>query len=307
MDIEIPTGARLQNIEAFAKRITAADQPGLRLRIPSSYFSVHPMVLAAIGAAGVHARQVGAPVTLGSCPSTSSVRYLERMGLFKILGVDSGVDVSGREEAGRFVPLRVITNGEELSDFVVDLVPLFHTEPRQAEPIQYVISELVRNTLEHSGSHPAAVVAAQVFPNTGTVAIGVADAGRGIRQALASVYPTRDDLAAIELALRPGVTGTTARVGGTADNAGAGLFFCKAMAYTSRNYFVLHSGTGLFKLLKARGQEKIRYIGYDSSRDRATRHRDTGNWQGASGYRPRRQRVPGVHELHVVYWRCLRQ
>lgn len=280
MRIEIPTGARLQNIEAFAKRITDTGNPALDLRIPRSYFSVHPMVLAAIGAAGVRARRTKASVSVGDCPATSSVRYLQRMGLFDLLAIEVGVEVQVREEAGRFIPLRLIENGQQLSNFVVELVPLFHTEPRQAEPIQYVISELVRNTLEHSGPSPAAVVAAQVFPNTGIVGIGVADAGQGIRQSLAPVYETPNDLSAIELAMRPGVTGTTSRVGGTADNAGAGLFFCKAMAYTSRNYFVMHSGRGLFKLLKARSDNPITFIPYDASTDRATRHQGAGEWHG---------------------------
>lgn len=50
--------------------------------------------------------------------------------------------------------------------------------------------------------------------------------------------------------MTPGITGTTARVGGTAENAGAGLFFVKSIAKTSRNFFVVYSGGSVFKLRK---------------------------------------------------------
>lgn len=279
MFIEVPTGARLQNIEAFTKRVAAADSTDLTIRFPTTYFSVHPMVSAAVAAAGLRATGAGGTITMDAIPETSSMRYLHRMGLFDILKVDPNLLLVAREEAGRFVPLTVIRSGAELSAFIINLVPLFHTQPRQAEPIQYVISELVRNALEHSGPQPTAVVAAQVFPKSGIVAIGVADAGQGIRESLAPSYGTADDLSAIQLALRPGITGTTRRVGGTADNAGAGLFFCKAMAYTSRNHMVMYSGTGLYKLLRRRQQDEL-VIYHDANFDRATRHGDAPRWPG---------------------------
>lgn len=279
MLLEVPTGARLQNIEAFSRRVVDAHDPALTLRFPKSYFSVHPMVTAAVAAAGLRSLGAGKPITIEDIPATASTRYLHRMGLFDVLGIDPGLPLVAREEAGRFVPLRVIRSGVELSAFIIDLVPLFHTEPRQAEPIQYVISELARNALEHSGPAPTVVVAAQVFPKSGVVAIGVADAGRGIRESLAAAYPTQDDLTAIQLALRPGITGTTRRVGGTADNAGAGLFFCKAMAYTSRNYMVMYSGSGLYKL-KRRPVEGQLLIYHDANFDRATRHSTAAYWPG---------------------------
>ncbi len=78
MRIEVPTGARLQNIEAFMRRIRDVDEPGLELVIPSTYFNVHPMVLAAIAAAGLHAQASGGSVSCPMVPQTNSARYLER-------------------------------------------------------------------------------------------------------------------------------------------------------------------------------------------------------------------------------------
>ena len=53
------------------------------------------------------------------------------------------------------------------------------------------------------------------------------------------------------MALRPGVSGATPRLGGDEFNAGAGLFFTKAIASSSQNHMTLYSGDAFFKLKKA--------------------------------------------------------
>jgi hypothetical protein len=59
------------------------------------------------------------------------------------------------------------------------------------------------------------------------------------------------------LALQPGITGTTARLGGTESNAGAGLFYVKSIAALSHNYFVLYSEGTMFKLLRTRPNRPV--------------------------------------------------
>ncbi|GAA3771032.1 hypothetical protein GCM10022240_24040 [Microbacterium kribbense] len=281
MRIELPTAARRQNIESFTRRIEEPDETALTVVMPSTYFSVHPVVLAATAAAGLRSIEAGHPVVVESIPDTPSARYLDRMALFSTLGVESGLAVHAKEEAGRFVPINVIRSGRQLTSFLIDIVPLLHAEtPEQIEPIRYALSELVRNTLEHAGFSTPSVIAAQVYAKTGVISIGVADCGTGIRKSLARSYETDTDLEAVQLAMRPGVTGTTRAPGGTADNAGAGLFFCKSMALTSRNYMVLHSGTGLFKLLTPRNDAEARVLYGDPSLDRATRYDDMPGWPG---------------------------
>jgi len=281
MHIALPTAARLQNLESFSRRITETESSALSLSMPSTYFSLHPVVLAAVAAAGQRSIDAGFPVQFEDIPTTPSARYLERMGLFNVLGVDSGLGVHALEEAGRFIPLKVIRSGQQLTKFLVDIVPLLHADDRrQVEPIRYALSELVRNTLEHAGNATPSFVAAQLYPKTGVISIGVADAGSGIRKSLSQSYETDSDLDAVQLAMRPGVTGTTRAPGGTADNAGAGLFFCKSMALTSRNHMVIHSGTGFFKLLRARSEEEASILYSDSKADRATRYDDMPSWPG---------------------------
>ena len=48
--------------------------------------------------------------------------------------------------------------------------------------------------------------------------------GVGIKTTIATVHRVISDSDAIRLALTPGITGTTRRIGGTDYNAGAGLF-----------------------------------------------------------------------------------
>lgn len=81
--------------------------------------------------------------------------------------------------------------------------PLLHLSPHEAEPIQH-------------------------YPKTNAIKIGIADTGIGIFKSISHVHQVDFDLAAIRLALQPGVTGTTSHEGGTSQNAGAGLFFIKS-------------------------------------------------------------------------------
>lgn len=72
----------------------------------------------------------------------------------------------------------------------------------------------------------------------------------GIQKHLGKVYPEAltDGLAALRLAMRPGVTGAQKGMYGAPDNAGAGLFITRAIAKATGGYFVLISGNGAFRL-----------------------------------------------------------
>jgi anti-sigma regulatory factor (Ser/Thr protein kinase) len=160
-------------------------------------------------------------------------------------------------------------------------VPLLHTTPEQAYPIKYVMSELVRNALEHSHSSHGAIVSAQYFKKSNRISIGVADRGIGIKSAINTSYATRSDREAIELALRPGITGTTKKIGGTAYNAGAGLFFTKSIAKVSRDFFVLYSGDCFFKLLKTNAQKSVKLYPNPSD-DNANFKEGLPYWKGTA-------------------------
>jgi hypothetical protein len=201
------------------------------------------------------------------------------MGLFDHVKLPHPGDIIPHEEAGRFIPLTRIRNTTELSAFIVNMIPLLHASPTDVEPIRYVISEMVRNVLEHSDSANGAILCAQYFRDSKIISLGVADAGIGIHQAMNTWHTVPTPWDAIALALRPGVSGTTPRIGGTAYNAGAGLFFTKCIACASRNYFVVYSGNAMFKLRCLRPRQQI-YLYPDPRRDHHTKVTDLPPWNG---------------------------
>ena len=264
----IPGRAYLNDFERFLRNFENDGSDDFTLVIPPHLFSLHPLATSMIASEAISTITRGAGVRVEGLAATASTRYLERMGLFELMGVDSGIAVTAHEPAGRFVPLRRIRTNDELNDFVVDVVPLLHAQPGEAAAVKYVLYELVRNVLEHARTRDGAVVSAQVVPRDGRLLIGVADSGVGLRASLARSHPVTSDRGAMRLAFRPGVTGVTRRLGGNETNGGAGLFFMKAIAQVAQNYLVAISGGTMFKLLTHRVPPTV--IAGDIESDRAT-------------------------------------
>lgn len=277
MKIHIPNSAFLGNINSFFKGFDPSNPEALAVTANQSWISIHPLALAMIAALS---RTVD-PTSI-SCEKLTarSKHYLERMGLFQFLNIQQDSLIQEHESAGRFVPLTQIKNSAELSKFITEMIPLLHLEPEQADPIRYVVSELVRNVLEHSGSKDGAIICAQYYPKTNTIKLGIADTGVGIKKTINHSYPAGTDLAAIQLSLMPGVTGTTKKEGGTEFNAGAGLFFTKSIASVNRGFFVVYSGTAMYKLLK-RPKKSQRIVLYaDPLKDKHSLEEELPYWHG---------------------------
>lgn len=256
MKLYVPNSAWIQNIGGFLRALDPTDSASLHVDFNPRWVSVHPAVLSMTACAGLLARQNGGSVT-GDIPGVRSLPYLIRMGLFKFLDVNPGREITEHEPAGRFVPLTQIRDNAHLRSTITDLVPLLHAPPEVAAPIKYVFSEMVRNVLEHSASPVGAVVCAQYFKRSNRISIGIADAGIGVLGSMSRFHNVGTAQDAITLAMRPGVSGATARLGGNEFNAGAGLFFTKGIAALSRNYFMLYSGDSSFVLLRSREGELL--------------------------------------------------
>lgn len=93
---------------------------------------------------------------------------------------------------------------------------------------------------------------AQYYRESQRISIGIADAGIGVLGSMNQHHNVQTSEQALQLALQPGITGTTSRIGGNEFNAGAGLFFTKSIATLSRNYFMIYSGDSMFRLMKTR-------------------------------------------------------
>lgn len=277
MKIHIPNSAFIGNIETFLRGFNADDPDSLAVTFHQKWVSVHPCVLAMTASLGLFCRDRGGQPT-ADIPEIRSLPYLIRMKLFEFLGIDPQAAIVEHEAAGRFIPLTQIKTSTDLNKFITDMVPLLHASPAEADPIKYVMSELIRNVLEHSQSPHGAIVCAQFFKQTNRVAIGVADTGIGVKKAM-TIHAPKNDLEALSQALRPGITGTTRRLGGTETNAGAGLFFTRNIAKVGRNHFFIYSGAAGYKLRKVPQNSKM-ILYADPHRDKNTSAKDFPYWNG---------------------------
>lgn len=247
MEINYSGNNMLVSFDYFLKNIDLGNAHNLKIKTSGSWLNVHP---AALVFAAALAQKVGKQnVSIDNAAGKSGL-YLDRMGLYDYSKTPSPYSYEQHEEAGRFVPVRQVHDSSEQSKFITDLIPLLHLAVEESQVIYYVIGELVRNVLEHSMSKDGAFVAAQYRPKSKVLSFGVCDTGIGLTKSLSKYHFPKDDADAIKLALSPGVSGTTSRDGGTGDNAGAGLYIVKNLAKMTRNYFVIYSGTALYKLLK---------------------------------------------------------
>lgn len=276
MKIHLPNSAFLGNLDSFLQSFDPNDPEKLEITANDKWISVHPIVLSLIAALGLTVD----PKNISCQPLTAkSKHYFERIGLFKLLGISSGIQVIEHESAGRFIPLTRISNSQELTGFITEMIPLLHLEPIQADPIKYIVSELVRNVFEHSQSRRGAILCAQYYAKSNSIRIGIADTGVGIKKTINQSWPAKTDIEAIRLALVPGITGTTRKEGGTEQNAGAGLFFIKSIAKVNRDFFVIYSGDSMYKLLKTDPKLPTRLYA-DPEKDKHSENVNLPYWQG---------------------------
>jgi len=278
MRIHIPNSAFLGNIDPFLRGFDPSSPEKLEITANQKWIAVHPVVLSMIAALGLSVKRES---IICEKLEARSAHYLQRMGLTKILGVHSEAPIVEHEAAGRFIPITQIKSSDELSDFIADMIPLLHLEEKQSETIGYIVSELVRNVLEHADSENGACLCAQYYKKSNSIRIGIADAGIGIKKAINQSHAAADDLRAIGLALTPGITGTTSNEGGTAQNAGAGLFFIKSIASINRDYLLIYSGSGFYKLLRKPLSAKTKFrLHADPFKDRNSGDNTFPRWAG---------------------------
>ncbi len=277
MKVHLPNSAFLGNIDSFIRAFDPNDETQLDITSNPNWVSIHPMCSCIVGSLGLTVEDKS---RIRVAPLIAKSRhYFKRIGLFKLIGIPSGFTVTEHDASGRFIPLSLIKKSDELPEFITEMVPLLHIEPEYAEPIRYVMSELIRNVLEHANSPFGALVCAQYYKDSHTIRLGVVDRGLGIKRTITVSHPASDDIAAIRLALTPGITGTTTRkMGGTELNAGAGLFFIKSIAKVNKDFFVIYSGNAMYKLLR---DEKAK-LNPDPFDDKHSKIANLPYWQGTA-------------------------
>lgn len=245
----IPNSIGLQNFESIFKNNTFNfEDKNVNINFHPNYVAMHPMGIVFYAALGDYFRSNQITTHGEINPHIRSIPYLQRMGFFTAIGYDNPINTAEHEETGRFIPLTKILSTTELDAFIKNIDPLLHTLRETSRVIKHVFSELLLNVIEHSSSQFGGNVCASYNRKRRKISIGISDSGIGIYNSLRRYHHVKNSLEALYAALTPGISGTTPRIGGTEENAGAGLFFTKCIAQSTKNYFIIYSGDAYFKL-----------------------------------------------------------
>ena len=117
MKVHFPNSAFLGNIDKFLELLDTSDSGVLSITFNKKWISVHPVILALTVALGQELKTRGGKIEI-EAPEAKSKHYLERMGMFKQMGVESKIRLTDHEPAGRFIPVTCIANSEELNHFI---------------------------------------------------------------------------------------------------------------------------------------------------------------------------------------------
>jgi len=266
----IPNSIALRNFDSiFVNNDFDFSDKKVDITFHNSYVAMHPVGLAFYAALGDFFADTNIKTTATINYEIKSIPYLQRMGLFDALGYADPIETKNHEECGRFIPLRRIRNSDELSQLMKDIDPILHADQNTSRTVKHVFSELLRNVIEHSGADMGGHVCATYNRRRKKISVGISDAGKGILNGMRGYSNFDSHIEAILSALTPGISGTTKRIGGTAENAGAGLFFTKCIAQSTRNHFLIYSGDSYFKLLTTPKGSKITFNS-DPRNDKST-------------------------------------
>jgi len=265
--LRIPNDASIHTIRRFLSINSpfADGTPPAVLQLHRTWAHMDPMALAMSAAWGGWCQRNG--LKIQAINLGKHANYAARMHLFKHLSVGYNPPLTEHEEAGRFMPLIQVKTQADLDKVISDVSALLHldNEPDGLAAVQYCVSELIRNVIEHSSSPEGAYVCAQRYISSKEnnspkrVTIAVADCGVGIAKHIGRAYPEAldDGPRALSLAMRPGITGARKDGYGSSDNAGAGLFITRAIAKATGGYFVLLSGNAAFRLMRTKNLENL--------------------------------------------------
>jgi hypothetical protein len=138
------------------------------------------------------------------------MNYLSRMDLFEHLGFDYTENFNRRNETGRFIPLRLIrdfTDVTQATDAICELViHQFENAHEFLPALEWAVNEVIDNVYNHACISTPAAICGQFYPKNKRLEIAIVDSGRGIKASLAESFDLSDDQAAIEKAMKRGVT-----------------------------------------------------------------------------------------------------
>jgi hypothetical protein len=187
--------------------------------------------------------------------------YLEHLGFFDFIGLPNRKKIGAAKGNARYIPIRriqreqfetkghdsknvrdeILEYSKELSIVLAGVYDDYETQ----RVFSYAFKEIIRNVFEHSAAN-SCFVTGQRWED-GLVEVAVIDEGRGILKSLAESYSIANDSAALQLAIKPGVSRTFGAKHNEHGNSGFGLY---VLSEVGRNFgrFVLGSGSAALRL-----------------------------------------------------------
>lgn len=190
------------------------------------------------------------------------LEYAARAGFFRSFGMSFGQPTGAVASTDSYIPVTVgevddirtrafedfAHHGDVVQDDAERMVAVLtqSSEGPVFETLSYAIREIVRNVVEHSQSSTYSF-AAQFWPANGTAEVVVSDEGVGIARTLRanSRNDVTDDAAALDLAVRPGVSSRDVKRRRPNDvwaNSGYGLYMVRNLCRVGGS-FTLASGS----------------------------------------------------------------
>lgn len=180
----------------------------VRFHVPDDCF-ITCGALAYLAAWGQRVLRNGGEIQFSGAEDPRS--YLSRMNLFEHLDVPYEEDFQRRDETGRFTPIRLIEDDEDVgptTNAILELVLRQFENARDFIPaLEWVIYETVDNIRLHADTAVPGAVCAQYFPAPQRLDVAICDLGQGISGSLEHhLDPWEGPGDAIKMALQRGVT-----------------------------------------------------------------------------------------------------
>jgi anti-sigma regulatory factor (Ser/Thr protein kinase) len=162
--------------------------------------------------------------------------------------------ILGKSTSDTTLPLERFNsdNRDESDQFAENFIKLIDIEDEDPKKYaQYIVRELLTNTIDHARSTTDVVCCAQKFPKIKEIEIIIIDTGLGFHKTISRKYSEiSSNKEAIKKALEKGVTGTTEskmyyRMYGQLKNAGLGLYVISEMVkyYNGKLFIISKNGS----------------------------------------------------------------
>jgi hypothetical protein len=174
--------------------------------------------------------------------------YMQRMDLFREIGVEVPEEFRRWESEGRFVELTPIERYEDVDTVASRIIESFPDDRELRIFAHYTLTELLNNAFQHAQSATVPVVCAQRWSARGVGQVAIADCGVGLKWSLEKnpiFRPIASHQEAITIALQPWTTGNVRPPEGQPrylHNRGLGLYMVSRLAEAVGGQMVLISG-----------------------------------------------------------------